>query len=410
MSLPKRVEMLSTGDELLDGRVSDMNCTYLARGLQRAGARLAQCTSVPDDEDAIVREARAVMGRGTELCVVSGGLGPTTDDLTREAFATLAGVELWRDPEAERTLEELFKRRRRPMTENQRRQAERPQGALRIDNPVGTAPGFEIVVGSCRFVSLPGVPSEFQVLLERTVIEPLCQESGGRDSLVLRSFGLWEAEVDALLTDLSRRTPEVRLGYRAAFPEIHVSLSVATVDHAALQEATAFVREKLGAHLFGQGEQTLAGALLDALRQRGATLALAESCTGGLMGDLITDVPGSSDVLLLSVVAYANQAKIDLLGVEPATLAAHGAVSAEVALEMAAGARAKSGASYALAATGIAGPGGATPDKPVGTVFIAAVGPDLQEWRKLSLPFDRRRNKVASAASAFDLLRRKLVG
>ncbi len=403
-----RVEVLAIGDELLDGRVADTNTLRLAQALAPIGLEIAQRTTVRDDIEAIIREAKAVQARGTTLCVVSGGLGPTADDLTSEAFAKLAGCTLVRDAEQARRIEDRLKLRGRPLTDNQLKQADRPSASAVIPNHAGTAPGFALVLGGCRFVSVPGVPHEFDAMVRTAVVEPL---AAGRPPLVKRqfkSFGLIEAEVDKRLEHLASECPEVKLGFRVKFPEIHVTLVAEDTHAAAVGRATELVRQALGEHVFTEGADELAGVVLDLLKQRGESLATAESCTGGLIGDLITDIPGSSEAFVGGACTYAYATKTDLLGVANETLTSQGAVSEATVLEMARGARQRFGTTWAVSATGIAGPGGGTPDKPVGTVWIGLAGPETELAKKLQLPFDRRANKVVTAYSALDLLRRRL--
>lgn len=403
-----RVEVLAIGDELLDGRVADTNTLRLAAALADLGLSIAQRTTVTDDIADIVREARASEARGTTLCVVSGGLGPTRDDVTSEAFALLAGVPLVRDEEQVKLIEERLARRGRPMTENQRKQADRPKGAVVIANPNGTAPGFSLRHGGCIFVSTPGVPNEFDAMVATDVIEPLKKRAAPLEKRSLHCFGLTEGEVDARLAPLAQRSPTVRVGFRAHMPEIHVSLSAPASEVRALEDALAFTREQLGAAVFTESKEPFAKVVVDALKRRGATLAVAESCTGGLIGDLLTDIAGSSEVFLGGVTAYGNGLKERPLGVPKPLMIEHGVVSEPVVLAMADGAIALTGATHALAVSGVAGPGGGTDAKPVGTTCIALVGPNLREARTVRWPFDRRRNKVVSAHAALDMLRRSL--
>ncbi len=407
LNTPGRIEVLAIGDELLDGRVADSNTLRLARALAEVGLEIAQRTTVRDDLDVIAAHARAVAARGTELCVVSGGLGPTSDDLTSEAFAALLGVPLLRDADQARRIEARLLARGRGVTPNQLKQADRPETSEVIANDQGTAPGFAVTYQGCRFVALPGVPREFDAMAEWAVLAPLRATLPPLAKRVLKSFGLIEAEVDARLADLGKLAPTVRVGYRAKFPEIHVSLLAKGEKE--LQEATALVRERLGPHLFAEDESRFAEVLLSALRARGHSLATAESCTGGLIADMLTDIPGSSEVFTGGVIAYAYATKSDLLGVKNDTLSREGAVSEATVQEMAAGARQRFGSTWAVAVSGIAGPGGGTADKPIGTVWIALAGAALSRTKKLQLPFDRRGNKVVSAYSALDLLRRELL-
>ena len=409
MTLPKRIEMLVIGDELLDGRVTNTNSTRVGAKLAEIGLKLNQVTIVTDDIDAIIREAQAVVRRGTELCLVSGGLGPTSDDLTAEAFAKLEGVPLVRDPVQLQRIIAWLVGRGRVVGENQHKQADRPQGAEVLPNDAGTAPGFAMEMGGCRFVSAPGVPRELDLMLEAAVLRDLRGQGGGGGRRMFLCFGLIEAEVDARLQDLPRLFPKVRVAFQVKLFEVHVVLSAGADGLVELDCAAEFAAEKLGLHAFATQDQSLAATLLDLLREQHATLAAAESCTGGLVSDLLTDVPGSSDVFLTGVVTYANAAKESLLGVRAETLAAHGAVSEETVLEMASGVQRRSGATFAVATSGIAGPTGGTTDKPVGTVWMAALGPDWRTTRKLSSPFDRRGNKLLAAYSVLDLVRRHLL-
>lgn len=403
-----RIEALVIGDELLDGRVTDTNTVRFAQRLTELGATLVQRTTITDDIDVIVREARAVIARGTTLCLVSGGLGPTRDDLTAEAFAVLAGVPLVRDPAQVARIEQLLASRGRSVSDNQRKQADRPRDAELIENDVGTAPGFALDWGGCRFVAVPGVPHEFDVLVEKGVLSHLRALAEPREGRALYCFGLTEGEVDRRVADLAQRCPAVRVGFRAHFPEIHVTLKAAQTHRAELDEALRFTREMLGEHVYSERTSSLAEELVLRLRAAQATLVVAESCTGGLVQDLVTDVPGSSEALLGGVVAYANALKQRLVGVPDAMLVEHGAVSEPVVRAMAETLRREHGATHALAVSGIAGPSGGTPDKPVGTVWLAHAGPQGTTSRRIHSPYDRRRNKVLAAYAALDMLRRVL--
>ncbi len=408
MDLPKRIEVLAIGDELLDGRVADTNTLRLAQRLDGVGLAIQQRTTILDDIDTIVREAKAIIARGTDVCVVSGGLGPTRDDVTAEAFAALAGVGMVRDEQQVARIEEMLSFRGRKITENQRKQADRPRGAAVIENPRGTAPGFSLVVEGCRFVSVPGVPREFDGMIDAVLIAPLRDVTTPREKRALKCFGIAEAEVDARLSDLATEYPMVRQGYRAHFPEIHVTLRSEVEHVTALEAAHARAVGALAVETFTTGEESYAEVILQTLRAKGYRLVLAESCTGGLIGDMLTDVPGSSDVLWGGGVVYANEAKQRLLGVSDEQLEAHGAVSEAVVTQMAKGALELSGCDCAVAVSGIAGPGGGSDDKPVGTVWMAAAAPGKMEIRRLRYPFERRRNKIVSAYSALELLRRMI--
>jgi nicotinamide-nucleotide amidase len=403
-----RIEALIIGDELLDGRVTDTNTVRLAQKLGEMGLKIQQRTTITDDPDIIIREAKRIAERATSVCVVSGGLGPTSDDITAESFAKLLGVELKRDAAQEQKITERLIARGREVTANQLKQADRPLGAEVIENHHGSAPGFALVYEGCRFVSVPGVPREFDPMVESAVLAPL-QETGCEPArVVLRTFGMIEAQVETRIDKLKTQWPMVRLGFRAHFPTIDVSLSSDAADRPALQEAADYARGKLGDHLFSEEKGPFAASLVKMLIDAKATVATAESCTGGKVGDLITDVSGSSRVFREGVVAYCNEVKVSRLAVKTETLESEGAVSEAVVLEMARGIREKAGATYGLAISGIAGPSGGTPEKPVGTVFLAAVGEHFEQVRKLSLDYGRERNKLVSAYGVLDLLRRAL--
>lgn len=403
-----RIEAMMIGDELLDGRVTDTNTVRLASRLQELGLRIHQRTTITDDEETIVREAQHIARRGTTLCIVSGGLGPTSDDITAESFATLLGVPMERDTAQAQKIADRLAAFNREVTPNQLKQADRPKGAEVIANHHGTAPGFAVTFEGCRFVSVPGVPREFDAMIHEAVMADLEQQMGAPAKRILRTFGMVEAQVETRILNLRTKWPEVRLGYRAHFPTIEVALSAAAKHESALEEATLYVREKLAGSIFSEEAGPFAAGLVGVLKKRSESVATAESCTGGKVGDLITDVPGSSAVFVEGVVAYSNAVKISRLGVTSQTLETHGAVSENVALEMARGVRERAGTTYGIAVSGIAGPGGGSEEKPVGTVYLAVVGPQFEQCRKLSLPFDRERNKVVTAYGALDLLRRQI--
>lgn len=405
-----RVEVLVIGDEVLDGRIVDTNSQRLAQALRELGVLVAQRTVITDDVDIIVREAIAIAGRGTDLCVVSGGLGPTSDDLTAEAFAKLAGVPLVRDLAAEARIVAHLEARGRVVGDNQRAQADRPRGAELLDNPVGTAPGFALRHGGCRFVSVPGVPREFDELVAHAVLAPLRAE--GRRPLPSRAlylFGVAEGDADRAMRPMLTRFPEVRLQFRVRFPEVHVTLHAPPEHAEALDAAHAFARAALGDAVYAEAPKSFAEVVLELLGTRKASLAVAESCTGGLMTDMLTDVPGSSNAVHVGIMAYANAVKTGLLGVCPETLREHGAVSEVVVQQMAQGVRELVKSDFGVAVSGIAGPGGGSPNKPVGTIWCSLAHAGGVEAKKVQLPHGRRENKVVAAYVAFDMLRRHLM-
>mgnify|MGYP000887007815 CR=1 FL=1 len=411
-------EILATGDEIRTGALVDTNSAYLARELEAVGVTVSRHGCVGDDAPAIAAVLTEI-GARADIALVTGGLGPTGDDLTCEAAARAAGVPQELNPRVLETIRAYFAGRSLPMPESNRRQALLPRGADVLENPVGTAPGFSLVIGRCRFWFMPGVPFEMERMY-RDQVRPALEKMMGTDrgihlTRTLSVFGLTESATEERLAGLDRAFPGIRPGLRAFFPEIQVKLYGDGTDRAALEgemaAASAWAAERLGDRVFSMAEESMAAVAGRLLRERGATLALAESCTGGLIASRMTDVPGSSDYFLFSAVTYANAAKAAVLGVPPDTLARHGAVSVETAAAMAVGVRRVAGATYGLSVSGIAGPGGGTPDKPVGTACFGLAGPDGTTTLQARLHFaTREMNKSMFAMKAMDLLRRELMG
>ncbi len=394
-----KAEILATGDEILTGSVIDSNSAYSAQKLEEAGLEVVRHDCVGDDVAALSSILKEISTRA-DMAVVTGGLGPTLDDITAEAAASAAGIELVFDREAMSC------------------QAMLPEGAECLFNSVGTAPGFVLRTGRCVFFFLPGVPSEMRRMFSGGVLPWIDKLQKGERSFSLvktiSTFGLTEASVNERLTGLTEKFSGIKLGLRARFPVIYVKLYVRGKDKERadilLEKASEFVLNKIGEFAFsadGESMETIVGSLL---RREKATIAIAESCTGGLISNLLTNVPGSSDYFLFSGVTYSNKAKIKLLGVSEATLKKYGAVHEETAKEMADGVRRISGATYGISTSGIAGPGGGTNEKPVGTVCIGIATADFVEAYRLNFQFNERlRNKMIFAITAFDLLRRKLL-
>lgn len=410
-------EILATGDEIRSGALVDSNSAYIARELEEAGVEVVRHTSVGDDPESIVSILQEIACRA-DIAVVTGGLGPTDDDLTTAAAARAAGVELVLDPRALDSVEAFFKAHQLPLTPSNKKQALLPAGAQCLMNPIGTAPGFQLKIEGCEIFFLPGVPFEMRQMLTAEVLPRLIQLQGRVRSVrlvkTLSTFGLTESATAEHLDGFEERFPHIKLGFRAKFPEIHVKLYGSGLDEdelrSKLAKAEDWVAQQLGSKIFSNTGESLEQAVGNLLRARNETLAVAESCTGGLIADLITEVPGSSDYFKLSAVTYANSAKINILGVAVGTLDIHGAVSEETAQEMAQGVQRISGATYGLATSGIAGPGGATDGKPVGMVCIGLATPDFVKGRRYHFTFgNRRMNKRIFAAAALELLRRELL-
>lgn len=421
-----RIAALSIGDELLDGRIKDGNTHDLGNALSALGLELGEARVIPDVRQTIVDTVRALV-QNYDIIVTSGGLGPTSDDVTAECLAEAAGCGLRFDEPSFVRMQAMFEGRGIEMPANNRRQAMLPASSRTLVNQMGTAPGFvtPFVVGdrSVEVWSFPGVPREYQHLRDDELLPVLLRRlasSGAALTLVrrtLRCLGLAESAIGERLTPLEKAHPDVRVQYRAAFPEIIVRL-VLTVDAGASAAVNARAdaladeaRAAIGSSVWGMGDEPLEERVLTAARARGFTVATAESCTGGLVAKRLTDVAGSSDVVLGGVVSYANSAKVGLLDVPQALLDAHGAVSAPVAEAMAAGARARLGASLAVSVSGVAGPGGGSADKPVGTVVFGLATPDGVTSVKKKFPdFGRERVREMAAATALRLLLSALTG
>jgi nicotinamide-nucleotide amidase len=372
--------VLSIGTELTRGELVNSNAAWLGAELTAIGFEVVEHVVVDDDRARIVSALERLSGR-SRVVLSTGGLGPTTDDVTTEAVANALGTPLVRDEASLEHIRRRFEKLGRTMTASNAKQADFPEGADILPNPVGTAPGFGIRLGECVAYFLPGVPGEMKRMFEQQVaprIRMLAPNNLFQSRL--RTFGLPESVVGEKLAGIEQAFPGTIIGYRAHFPEIEVKVLARGASHSAARDicerATAEVRVRLGTHVFGEVDDTFAGVVGRALRARGWTLAIAESCTGGLVGHMITREPGASDYLLLDAVTYANSAKSRVLGVHEETIRWHGAVSSEVAAAMAEGARHVSGAQVALSLTGIAGPSGGSEGKPVGTVYIALARPD----------------------------------
>jgi nicotinamide-nucleotide amidase len=409
-----RVAILSTGDELTTGRIVDTNSSWIADKLFEIGIDVVAVLTVGDHRDRLVTAWR----RGLELADVvisTGGIGPTADDLTSEVVADVVGVPLVEDATSADRIRQLFAAFGREMPLNNLKQALFPRGATIIPNALGTAPGYRIEHDGRHVVVLPGVPREMKPMMEETVLPWLVHLRGGDEVFVPRTFqtfGLTESGLDELVAGLVDPA-EARVSVRAIFPEISLRLVVhgLPADAAARADALAArVRERIGPFLYGEGAVTMEEVVGRLLRERGLTVALAESCTGGLVAHRLTNVPGSSEYVRGAVVAYANAAKEALLGVRAETLAAHGAVSEETAAEMAAGARRVFGTSLAVSTTGIAGPTGGTPEKPVGTVCLALAADAGVVTRRYQLWGTRDWVKLLASQVALEWVRRHLLG
>ncbi len=401
--------ILSIGTELTRGELVNTNAAWLSERLTSLGLEVIEQRTIDDDHARIVEALRATSARH-RFVLVTGGLGPTSDDLTTAAAAEALGTRLVRDAASLEAIQRRFATIRRVMTPSNEKQADFPEGASILANPIGTAPGFAITLGVARIFFTPGVPAEMRRLYEDHIepaIAPLVERR--THQIRLRTFGMSESAVGERLSTIEREERSVTIGYRATFPEIEVKI-LARGESETLAEATAArvaerVRGALGAVVFGEGEETYPAYVGSVLRGRGMSLAIAESCTGGLVGQLVTSVPGSSEYLLFDAVTYSNASKIAVLGVNEETIRGYGAVSLEVASAMADGARRIADADLSVAITGIAGPGGGTDEKPVGTVFLALArrGAPTQS-HAMKFGGDRERIRMFSAYHALRLV------
>ncbi|HXN81083.1 MAG TPA: competence/damage-inducible protein A [Myxococcales bacterium] len=411
---PPIVEFVVTGDEVMRGTIADTNTAQTAALLYPLGLSLRRAVVVGDrGED--IRRALLEAAVRADFCIVSGGLGPTADDLTAECAAQAAGVPLRLDEAwLARVRERWSARRREPMPANNERQALLPQTAELLGNPDGTAPAFALRIDRCTFFFLPGVPREYHRIVKEMVLPRLARATGhaALRTRVLQCYGISESALDEAVRPILEQHPEVRFGFRTRFPENHLSLAALAADEASAARNLARVEEpcraRLGPHVFGADGVTFAQAVGEQLAVRGATVATAESCTGGLVAQLLTEIPGSSRYVRGGYVVYANELKESAIGVPGELIAAHGAVSEEVARAMAEGARRASGATYATSITGIAGPDGGSAEKPVGTVWLALASPAGTRSTLSRFRGDRGQIRLLSAYAALQLLREEL--
>jgi nicotinamide-nucleotide amidase len=413
-----KLEIITIGDELLLGFTTDTNAGYLARELGAHGVEVVRRATVGDDAEAIASAVRDALER-TGAVITTGGLGPTADDLTKPAIAAVFGRPLEMREEIVAMIEERFRQYgfRGPMPVSNRQQALVPRGARVLENRHGSAPGIWIEDERQRWVAmLPGVPREMRGMTLDVIIPELRARMGDAREIVcsrtLRCMGISESHLADLLGERARSVRGLPVAYLPSVAGIDLRLTtrgMSSTDATALLDAAMDeLRPIIGDHVYGQDEADLAEVVLANARALGLRIAVAESCTGGLLGGRLTAVPGASDVFVGGIIAYDDAVKVNLLGVSPGTLRTHGAVSEQTAREMAAGARVELGAQIGIAITGVAGPGGGTPDKPVGLVWIAA---DVDERVRAShrvYPGNREEIRQRASQSALDLVRRML--
>ena len=407
--------ILAVGSELLGTDRLDTNSLRLTAVLDRHGVALVRKVVLGDDEAAIADEVRSLVGR-IGLVLVTGGLGPTADDVTREAVAAALGRRLCFDEEVLAGIERRFREYGRRMPAVNRRQAEVPEGAELIANERGTAPGLRLEASGTTFFLFPGVPAELDGMIASALESWLAERSdgAGRETWVLKVASLPESVVEERIAPAYADFGRAAITILATAGEIHLRFTAAgpAVERRRHLEV---MRERLAA-LAGDAvfaardEDTLESVVGSLLRERGETVVVAESCTGGLLAERLTRIPGSSDYVLGGAVTYSNELKSLLLGVPAELVAAHGAVSEPVARAMAAGVRERLGGDWGIGVTGVAGPGGGSEEKPVGTVYVAVAGPGGEVGhRQARLPGDRERVRWQATQMALDMLRRRLL-
>ena len=408
-----RAAIVSTGDELTTGRIVDSNASWIADKLFEIGVDVVCVVTVGDWPERLAWAWRQAIAQA-DVVISTGGIGPTADDLTSETVASVLGVPLVEDTASADRIRRFFAASGRPMPENNLKQSLMPAGAVVVPNALGTAPGYRVSHGGCTIIVLPGVPREMKPMMEETVLPWLRAQRGGDVYLArtFQTFGVTESGLDELVAGIVDPA-EGRVSFRASFPEVSVRI-VAHGEPGAAAERLATVGDRLrtaiGPYCYGEGSVTMEETVGGLLRQRGLTVATAESCTGGLVAHRLTNVPGSSAYVRGGVVAYANEAKQALLGVSAATLQAHGAVSEETAAEMATGARRALACDVAVSTTGVAGPDGGTPDKPVGTVCLGLASAEETVAARYQLWGTRDWVKLLASQVALEWIRRHLLG
>ncbi len=401
-----KAEIIAIGAELTSGQCLDTNSAWLARRLDDLGIDVRFHTTIADDLADNVSAFQLAANR-VDLVLMSGGLGPTQDDLTREALARAAGVELVRDPHAEAELIAFFARRNRPIPERNFVQAFIPSGGEILSNPIGTAPGIWFKLGRARFACMPGVPNELKMMFDDQVVPHIKVLSGDSARVVVRrkinTFGRGESEIEAEALDLTARgrIPEVGITASEATISFRIAASGSTEAEAreAIQPTVDLIYQRFGDWIVGEDDQDVAYALSRELITRGMKIAPAESCTGGLIAHMLTSIAGSSAYFPGGVVSYSNEAKIDVLGVPRGLIETKGAVSDETARAMAVGVRNRFHADLGLSVTGVAGPSGGTVEKPVGLVYLGLAHDQGVESRRLELGPEQPRSTIQRRAA-----------
>ena len=407
-----QAEIIAIGNEVVSGLIQDTNARYLSDQLHLLGVTVPRITAVGDDEESISNAVKNAMSRA-DIVITTGGLGSTHDDITKEVLARMFNSKIVVDQKAVAMLEAKFKERQREVPEGVRRQCEMPEAAEALYNEKGTAPGLLFTHDGTKLFSLPGVPLEMEHLFEKYIRPKLLKlQSGVIGHRIIKTVGLTEASLWEKFGSVDPLEKLVTVASLPSYLEVKIRLSYCAETSEEVEnrlgDAEDLIMASVGKWVYGKDNETLEGKVGELLREKDWTLAVAESCTGGLIGHRLTQVPGSSNYFLEGAIAYSNESKVDRLNVQPFLIRDYGAVSEEVALAMAKGIRKSSGADIGLSVTGVAGPG-ASDNKPAGTVFIAINDEKKSHCEHFRFYNDRSQNKERSAQAALNLLRRWLM-
>ena len=410
-------ELLAVGTELLMGLTTNTNARYISSKLPDAGINVFFHTVVGDNAGRLAATLKTALTR-SDIVIMTGGLGPTMDDLTKETVAACFGKKLVLHQKSLEYIKERFmKMGNRQMTKNNEKQAYFPEGAIILENENGTAPGCILEDNGKTVILLPGPPSEMQPMFDHKIMPYLMQYADYRlDSKFIRVFGIGESMLEDMLKDLFETQNNPTLATYAKEGEVMLRVTARYQKNAAAEQediltpVVSEITRRLGDYIYSYDNEDMESHIFRLMKDRKLTLSLAESCTGGMNASRLTTLPGSSEVLLMSAVTYCNDAKHKALGVREETLSDFGAVSAETAVEMAAGARERFGSDVAVAVTGIAGPGGGSPEKPVGLVYLALADKDGVRTKRILVPGGRHRVRNSTCLHAFDMIRRAIQG
>ncbi|EAW31442.1 competence/damage-inducible protein CinA [marine gamma proteobacterium HTCC2143] len=408
-----KIQLLLTGNELMSGHTIDSNSAMIAEFLSGKGYSIHRKVTVGDEPLELLADMKRLCESG-DILIMNGGLGPTLDDLTAQLLSDLTGKPLVENPIARRHLEDWCERRKSPLNNSNLKQAFLPEGVEIIPNPTGSAVGFTMVYEDCLIICTPGVPSELRTMMEQTIVDTICKRHPNDqqiDTIRLQTFGLGESTLQEMVNhDYGEWPEQVELSFRAGIPLLEVKLIIHDLSHKVIQQRCyQRLHELIGDFIIGEESTTLAESVVKLLQNRQTTITTAESCTGGLIASAITEIAGASAVFEAGFVTYSNRMKQQLVGVSELTLKMYGAVSEEVVIAMTKGALERSGADYGIAVSGVAGPGGGSAEKPVGTVWMAWGHKDNLRTRRMTLTTDRKRFQQMVTAITLDLIRRELL-